>query len=735
MLRFRRAGLVAVLAILAAASPGQVQQPAPATPTLPVVRTELVQLDVTVSDRDGRNVRGLTARDFVLLEDGRPQALSHFSVGGRPQVEEGQPEATSAAAPSAPAAPAPAPPPPSAPRGRHVVLLVDDLHTAAANLPQAQDAMRRFVREQIALEDKVALVSTSGSGGVFQDFTSDAEALARAISRLRSRYEPVDVQGRPYLTEHQAELIDRGDVEALRVATQELLQIDDYLGEDLAKTQAYNQARRMVVEIRQRSGRALSVIESVVRGLAPLPGRKVVVLASDGFLIGLGALETSAFDVRRMSDAATRAGVVLYALDTRGLIAEVPGGSASFQGPGVLTAPGARASLQLRSIEAMRQGMNSLAVDTGGFLVKNSNDIGQGLGRILRDNDTYYLLAYEPTNTARDGQFRKIQVRLRGRPELKVRTRSGYFAADDRKAGAGDKAGDPGARREREIAQALGSLFPLTDIPLRVAADFISLPPQGAQAVIKIHADLRNVPFERSEDRYRADLEVAGAVYDEAGQLVGEVAGERAALNLTTETYVRTVAEGLTLQKSVPLPPGQYQVRLAAREESRALLGSASTWVEIPDTGARLMTLSSIFLLADAELAGGPRAGDTGDTGDAGDAGDAGAAPAGPRRVMLDAQLDKSFRRGQGLHYVVHVYTPPDTLPTPVTLQAQVWRGRKLVGVTASHELSDAPGGRKWSERIATEAFEPGEYQLRVVATDPKSGRKVERAVTFRVEA
>jgi hypothetical protein len=489
----------------------------------------------------------------------------------------------------------------------------------------------------------------------------------------------------------------------------------------------------MVVEITQRSGRALAVIESVVRGLAALPGRKVVVLASDGFLVGLGALETSAFDVRRITDAATRAGVVLYALDTRGLIAEVPGGSAAFQGPGVLRAPGARASLQLRSIEAMRQGLNSLAVDTGGFLVKNSNAIDQGLGRILRDNDTYYLLAYEPANTARDGRFRKIQVRLRGRPELRVRTRSGYFAPDDRKAGAGDQAAaDPAARREREIAQALGSLFPLADIPLRVAVDFISLPPQGSQAVIKIHADLRNVPFERRDDRYRAALEIAGAVYDDTGNLVGEVAGERAALDLSAENYVRTAADGMTLQKSVPLPPGQYQVRLAAREESRSLLGSASAWVEIPDVGARLMTLSSIFLLADAELPGGAR---TGDTGDAGDSGHEAAEPTAPRRVMLDAQLDKSFRRGQGLHYVVHVYTPPDTLPTPVTLQAQVWRGRKLVGVTPSHELADAPEGRKWSERIATDAFEPGEYQLRVVATDPKSGRKVERSVAFRVEA
>jgi len=720
--------LSCLVVLLAGAAPSQAPQPAPeqrppATPTLPVVRTELVQLDVTVTDKDGRNVSGLTARDFVLLEDGRPQALSHFATGGRPAVETSGPADVAAApAASAPTPAAPPPPPPATSRGRHLVLLMDDLHTAPANLPQAQEAMRRFVREQIASDDRVAVVTTSGSGGVFQDFTTDPEALVRAISRLRSHYEPVEALGRPYLTEHQAELIDRGDVEALRVATEELLQIDDYMGQDFAKTQAYNQARRMVVEMTQRSGRALAVIESVVRGLAPITGRKVVVLASDGFLIGLGALETSAYDVRKITDAAARAGVVLYALDTRGLVAEPPGGDASFRGPGVLRAPGARVSLQARSVEAMRQGMNALAVDTGGFLVKNSNDIGQGLGRILRDNDVYYLLAYEPTNTARDGRFRKVQVRLRGRPEPRVRTRSGYFAPDERKAASGpDPDSDPEARREREIAQALGSLFPLQDVPLRLAADFIALAPQGSQAVLKIHVELRNVPFERKDDRYRADLEIAGAVYDESGTLVGDVAGERAALSLTAESYVRTVAEGLTLQKSVPLPPGLYQVRLAAREVSRSLLGSVSQWVEIPDLDTRPLTLSSVFLLADMPVKAAPAAETTEDV------------PGAPERAVADVQIDKTFGPGQGLHYAVHVYTPKAAAPGPVTLQAQVWQGKTLIGVTPKHELADGPEGRRFSERIALEAFPPGDYELRVVATGPASGQQAERRVSFRV--
>ena len=718
----------------AAAAPAPAQAPPAAPPTaLPAVRTELVQLDVTVTDKEGHNVAGLSPRDFVLLEDGRPQALSHFAVGGRPAVDGETPQAATSA-PSATATPVSAPAAPAAPpavsRGRHIVLLVDDLHTAQADLPQAQIAMRKFVSEQISLDDRVAVVTTSGSGGVFQDFTNDGPALVRALSRLRSRYDPVEVDGRPYLTEHQAELIDRGDVEALRVATQELLQIDDYLGEQLAQQQAYMQARRMVVQIQQRSARALSVIESVVRGLGPLAGRKIVVLVSDGFLIGLGALEGTSFDVRQIADAATRSGVVLYSLDTRGLVAEAPGDDASFRGPGVLTAPGMRTDLQTRSIEALRQGMNALAVDTGGFLVKNTNELGQGLGRILRDNETYYLMAYEPSNTAHDGGFRKIQVRLRGRPELRVRTRSGYFAPDDRKAASAEAAVPPEQRREREIGRALGSLFPLQDVPMRLSADFISLPPQGPQLVLKIHVDLKNLPFERKGEHYLADLEVAGAIYDESGKLVGDVAGERAALNLPSESYVRTIAEGLNLQKAVPLPPGQYQVRLAAREASRSLLGSASQWVEIPDLQARPLTLSSVFLLADmpapaaAVAAGAPKPAD----------GEATAAAEAPGWVVADVQVDKTFRLGQGMHYVVYVYTSGAAARGAVTVQGQVWQGKRLVGVTPTHPLAEAPDARKWSERIALDGFPPGDYELRVVATDAATGQKAERRVSFRVE-
>jgi VWFA-related protein len=680
------------------AAPGREQQKAP---SLPPVRAELVQLDVVVTDRDGRCVAGLGPGDFEVLEDGRPQPLSHFAEEARPGVR------AEAAAPS-PSGPAPAPVPAPArpaPRGRLFVLAVDDLHTAPGNMAGARRAMTRFVDDQVSGDDLVALATTSGTRGVFQDFTRDKDALRRAIARVESRYQPVEPVGAPYLSEYQAELIDRTDAEALNLAVREVLQTEDYLGEVGAREKVYAQARRMVFEIMQRSGRALEAILGVVQGLAPLPGRKVVVLVSDGFLVGLGAAENRAFDVRRIVDAATRSGVVLYALDTRGLIADVPGGSASFQGPQVLTAPGARASLQTRGNEAQRQSLNALAEDTGGFLVRNTNDLSQGLGRILRDNEAYYLLAYEPTNAARDGKFRRIEVRLRARTGLRVRTRSGYFAPDDRKAAA--KAEDPEALREREIGQALGSLFPLEGVPMRMSADFIDLPPAGPQAVIRTHLDVSGVPFLPAGDRYAADLEIAGAVYDEAGQLVGQVSGERAQLSLTEESYRNALADGLTVQKTLALAPGRYQVRMAAREATRSLLGSASGWIEIPDVAARPLTLSSVFLLADA----GEGATD-----------------------LVDVQVERRFRSGQGLHYVVHVYSPSRDGAPGTALQAQVWRGTTLVGVTPKHDVVPGPGeaAARWSERISLAGFAAGPYELRVVATAGTT--RAERRVAFEVE-
>ena len=342
--------------------------------------------------------------------------------------------------------------------------------------------------------------------------------------------------------------------------------------------QADQRAQSMLAQTMSYSGQALGTIEGVVAALAPVSGRKIVVLCSDGFLVGLGSTDTRHYDLRQIIDAATRSGVVLYSLDTRGLVSEVPGGDASFEGPPVITAPGGRESLQRRSIEALRDGMNALAADTGGLLVMNSNDLSLGLGRILQDNQHYYVLAYEPVEReARRQVPQASRCALRGRPGLRVRTRGGYFAPDEKKAG-GRRPRPRRASRPRRGAtgsspRAWVALLPLDGIPVRMVVDYIDLPPDGPRALIKAHVDVRGVGFEKTEQGHVAELDVAGAVFDERGERVSEITGETSRLKLPLENSQAFREQGLLYEKAMALAPGPYQVRLAVREGRASLLG------------------------------------------------------------------------------------------------------------------------------------------------------------------
>lgn len=677
-------------------------------------------MDVIVTDKEGRFVSGLTAADFVVKEDGKAQDLAYFGVEIRPETAASHVVAAPPPTGLSPEVLPPPPPPMTArPRGRQIVIAVDDLHVAPTNLAAAREALKRFVDEQLSDDDEVALVTTSGTTGLTQELTRDRAVLRRAIERLsliqERRVQWSDV---PHLTEYQAELIDRGDPEALRVAVEEIRQENEDIDEGLARLQAAQRAHSMLVEIMSYSGQALRTLESVVRSLGPLPGRKVVVLASDGFLVGLGASDSRHFDLRRVVDAATRSGVVLYALDTRGLVSEVPGGDATFGGPPVLTAPGARESLQARSVEALRDPMIALSEDTGGFLVRNRNDLLAGLGDILRDTRHYYLLGYEPTNRKRDGKFRRIEVRLRNRPGLRVRTRAGYYVPDERKLArqAAVPAESPEARRDRELAQALASLLPLKGVGVRMVVDDVDLPPDGPRAVVKAHLDVSNVGFERKIDHYEAELDVAGAVFDPAGLRVADLPGETSRLKLPLENFQALRREGLLYEKAVPLSPGTYLVKLAVRAGGGGLLGSAAEWVEVQDRSAQPLSLSAVFLKADD---GPPREGE-------------------PMNLQ-DMQVEKRFKQRQGLHYLVYVYRPEASAgePADVIVQAQVWVGEKVVGAGPSHPVAfGGPGDPppRQAERIALEPLGLGPYELRIVATDRRTGARAVRRLHFMVE-
>ena len=731
-MRLGRSGAAIALCVaaLGASSPGQEAGPG--------TSAELVRLDAVVTDAQGQLVRDLSGTDFVLLEDGKPQRLTHFLFVGR----------AAAAGSTSPAAPPPALAPGVAEGpGRTVVLVVDDLHIAPNNLQYTKPALLRFVAETVQPDDRVALIPTGSPGGVRQ-LTTDRAELEKAIQALVSRDAFVGPGRGSAMTPAQAEMVLRGDQTALRLAARALIAepgsvydggprsaveglgvgagaggaaVADDSKERAAAREAQRQAEPILAEATRFSRATLDTVADVVRSIADLPGRKICLVVSDGFLLGTGTRSDQTQAFRGVIDAATRSGTVVYALDSRGLA--LSGGDASAAGSGVPA--GLQGNVDRKSVQLYRETLSALASDTGGFLVHGTNEPTPGLRRMLADNEAYYLMAYEPANTKRDGRFRRIELRVPGRQGLSVRTRTGYFAPDDKKRAAkpGEREAAPAGLREAEARAALAAPLPAAGLPVRLSIDYLDLPPAGPQAIVRAHVDVGGLPWREAEGRRRADLDLVGGVFDASGALVGPPFARHVALDLTPVQQERARMSGLQFQQRVLVQPGRQEVRLVVVGANLAPLGGASQPVEIPNLADHKLTLSSVFLSTTAAPAGGEGAPDG----------------AGAEETLRDVQVARRFKRGESLYFQLYVYNPaPDASgASDVVLQAQIRSGEKLIAASKPQPVTFQQKDGvplPQSNGMSLEGFDPGRYELRVVVVDRRANATVFRSVDFTVE-
>ncbi|MEP7340810.1 MAG: VWA domain-containing protein [Acidobacteriota bacterium] len=719
------------------------------------IDTELVQIDVVVADKQGKLISDLKREDFQILEDGKPQTVSHFSVGaaGRQaawlrtepqQAGNGKRNATL--------------PQPTFTAGRYLVLAVDDMHLAPGNLVQTKQALNKFIDQQVGTSDQLALITTSGALGMYQQFTTDRDAVKRAVRRLfpaeRKATNQFDV---PRITPYQAELIDMNDPDALEMAVQELMR-EQQLDRRMATSQAQTRARMIIQENTSYTVTTLSTLENMIRGLRDLPGRKIIVLLSDGFLLG-GFQNGRHYDVRRITDAATRAGVVIYSLDTRGLVAMPSSMDASQRGfPETGALAGARARIENSSIQAERDGMFALAKDTGGDAIFNNNDINAGLQKVLNDTETYYLLAFEPVISYRDGRFRKIEVRIPSRPELKVRTRKGYFAPDDKAAEKEARAIAKSEEQDKQktpeklakdqqnatvaqVREGISALYPLRGIPVEMAANFINTPQDGSALDVVVHVDAAALKFTQAGDRHQATVELVGLVFDENGKSV-ETFGDKIGMNLRQASLENTLKNGVTYTKQLKLKPGYYQVRMVAREDGIKQLGSASSWIEIPDLAKKSLTLSSIFFPPGSE-APNPAAAQKQDDNAISQAKD-------DPVVRYPVPVYRRFKRSGSFDFMIFAYNVKrnEKGVADLAVQTQIYAGDKLLLATPLKNFAqgDKPNPASGSNiqidperlpylaRLSLSSFEPGTYELRLLVIDRSAKTSAKRVVNFTVE-
>ncbi len=418
-----------VMLLLAAGPSAQPQAPVSdaqqtASPQAPAPQprfragTTLVTVDAIVRDRDGRFVADLTPDEFEVLEDGKPQAIESFYV-----VTGGEVRAASAPA----AVPPPASPrrvsPPAPPQVQRVfVLLFDQQHMAPGGFKRAQQAAASFLETDFQTGDVGGVVG--GGTMVGHRLTSSREEIQAAVRSLQpsgdTRARQFDMLEWPRVTESELAQIAEGNREILRQLIERAkadLGPDTKLTSSMVEQMVMQKVGRVLRELQVAAQHTIRTLDALVDGLAAVPGRKTVVLLSDGFHY------TEWSDMRQITERAARAAVRIYALDTRGLNR----GSASsdiFDMPPHAAVNPAGDPVQF---DMHLDAPNMLSVDTGGYLIHNENNFTKALDEIAADTSSYYVLGYAPTNSTFDGKFRRIAVRVK-RPGLTVRARKGYLA-------------------------------------------------------------------------------------------------------------------------------------------------------------------------------------------------------------------------------------------------------------------------------------------------------------------
>jgi VWFA-related protein len=657
------------VAILVAALGGVLaaQQPPPPADQPPVtfrVEVNYVEVDAFVTDAQGNPVTDLTAADFDLLEDGKPQKVSSFSQVNIPIARAERPLfAGRAIEPDTQTN--------EHLEGRIYLFVLDDVHTDITRTPRVKAAARRFIEQNFGTNDIAAVVYT-GRADASQDFTNNPRLLLAAIDKFSGR-------------KLRSGTIQRIENARVNPGTGSLEP-----GDDVDQMDRAFRARSVMANIRK-----LAEFMAGVRGR-----RKAMLLIGEGIDYNIydatGLLGSTAssvlLDTQDAIASATRGNVSIYALDPRGL---------STGDEDLITQSGTVGDADGRSLQSeMRLAQDSLRVlasSTGGFAAVNRNDLNTAFDRIVAENSSYYMFGYYSTNDRRDGRFRKIEVRVK-RPGLRVRSRNGYFEARGRRpSNAPAKSAMSPA-----LAEAIGSPIPVNGVPMKVfAAAYKGAAPNAAVAYVA-EVDVTNFEFIEKDGTFSEQLEIINTATDAKGKLFP---GERQTinLNLKPDTLARARSRGFRLVSQASLPPGRYQMRIAASNRS-GRAGSVLYDLEVPDFSKERFVMSGISITSRA----------------------AAEAPTVKAKDPLADYLPgpptaiREFTRDDTVALFAEFYeNSPGAAAHMLDFKAELRAegGRVVQSVTdqrSSTDLQGGSGGYGFSARLPLEDAEPGLYVIHV---------------------
>ncbi|HVS83205.1 MAG TPA: VWA domain-containing protein [Pyrinomonadaceae bacterium] len=712
------------------------------------VNTALVQTDVTVFDRRGTFVEDLKREQFVLKIDGKPREISFFErVKAGSHNEEAQLAAARGNALGGNSAGTPIP----LDRGRTIFFFVDDLHVSASDIVQVRESLKRFIDRTMGQNDEAAIITTSGQIGFLQQLTDNKAVLRAAVERITTRFQNVHDAERPAMSEYQAMLVEQNDRDVLNFFIDELLKEFPGIPRQIAGDMVRTRASAMLQQAGMITTNTLAALEGLVKSTARLPGRKLVLFVSGGFL--LDQRNSDAFDrLRRVTSAAATAGVVIYSIDARGLVASTSDAS----NPIPFDPSGRLARASGGELPATQDGLNALARDTGGRAFFNTNALSAAVTTAVQESSVYYLLAWRPENEEqRNQRFRHIEVSVVGRPELLVRFRPGFGEVEPAKSYGQRKNGKQTTTLRtpiEELRATLRSQYPVGALPVSVTLNFLNVPQRGSVLAMSLKITTSRVVLESVGATQAADIDVAGVILDVQGKVVSSFEN-RLTMKVNSTDVKSPPPDSLSYNHFSAIKPGLYQVRVAAREAKHGRAGSGFQWIEIPDLASKTLALSTLIVgerKLDAE--GPPRIDPS--------------KPGGDQNPFDQVRLnvDHRFARSSHLRFLTFVYNAVGTnpvVPTPqspdgrggnaaiiptsstgagpdLAVQVQVFRDNEPVITDPVHkvsvegiaDLSRLP----YAAELALSSLQPGRYVLQVTVIDRIAKTSASQRFNFEVE-
>jgi VWFA-related protein len=656
-------------AVLTAGQP-PAQAPQAPQPTFKV-SVDYVEVDVVVTDRQGQIVRELKKEDFQVLEDGKPQTINTFTFVDIPIERADRP--LYSATPFEPDVRTNE----RAFEGRVYVMVIDDLHTRFGRSQRIKSAAKQFIERRLGANDLMAVIHTAGATSNSQEFTSNKRLLLAAVDKTQGRKLDSATVNKTNEYNRTRDIRQQGDP---------LNDLDD-------------------AERAQNARNSLDTLKNVAEWFSSVRGRrKTILFLSEGIDYDIydmipqsGSNHHGASMVldasRDAIAAATRSNVSIYGIDPRGLtdlgdetieVGSFPDDTSLGIGQGSLQA----------ELRLAQDSLRTLSEETGGFAVVNRNDFSTAFDRIQQDNSSYYVLAYYPPD-ARPGRVHKIDVRMT-RPGLTVRARKGYVTP--KKATAAPlNAKDV---RTPEVRDAIESPIPVSGLTMHVFASPFKGTAPNASVLLGVELRGRDLKLDST-----TKILLSYIAYDANGKVRGGTTDTMTMGNLRPETKTRIEATGVRMLNRMEIPPGRYQVRVAAHDTAGGNVGSVQYDLDVPDFAKAPFSISGLVMTS-------PYAAQTPTV-----------RPDEQLKAALPASpvASRSFPQNDQIALFAEVYDNAGGTPHKVDITTTITtdEGRELFKTNEERDSADLggkTGGYGYMTKIPLKDIAPGDYVLTVSA-------------------